>query len=128
MLLKFSLPNLSFLLSCPPSVSMQAESELHRVREELERETEAHQEITQRLVRVEKEAKSSSLMSMELEDYQRSIQNLEGGMATKEGLLENARKDSQIHQESLQLLRRDMGMNEHTLHLCLLATMTTTTS
>ncbi len=58
---------------------------------------------------MEKEAKSSSLMSMELEDYQKSIRAMEGGLAGKEQQLEETRRTSLLHQDSLQQLRKDMG-------------------
>ena len=76
----------------------------------------AHEETRQRLLLMEKESKSSSLMSMELEDYQRAIEALEGGMATKDQLLEKANKDGQIQQESLQHMSKDMGMCVGTLY------------
>ena len=83
--------------------------ELHQLREELEKEAEGHRDTREKLSLVEKEANASSLMSMELEDYQRSIQALEGGMAAKEQLLEKAKQDSQVHLQSLQHLKKDMG-------------------
>ena len=82
---------------------------MREVRGQLEREVEVHKETRQKLVLVEKEVKSLSLMGMELEDYQRSIQVLEGEVGTKEQLLEKARSDIQTHQERSQHLSRDMG-------------------
>ena len=79
------------------------------MREELEREVQSHRETKQRLGLLEKEAKSSNLMSMELEDYQRSIQALEGELASREQTLEEARKDGQVQQETLQRLRSEAG-------------------
>ena len=79
------------------------------MKEELEKEAESHSESRQRLAQVEKEVKASSLMNMELQDYQRSIQALETGMATKEHLLEKAKQDSQVHLNSLSSLKKDIG-------------------
>ena len=79
------------------------------MKEDFQKELDSHSETRQKLSLVEKEAKSSSLMSMELEDYQKSIQALENGIAGKEKLLENARQESQVHLHGLQNMRKDMG-------------------
>ena len=79
------------------------------MKEELDRDKETNRTLTQKLNLMEKEAKSSTLMSMELEDYHRSIQSLEGELAEKEQLLEQAKRECQVHQETLQQLRKDMG-------------------
>lgn len=89
---------------------MQAASEVKAVRGDLERTLEAHQETKQRLGLMEKEAKSSHLMSMELEDYQRSIQALEEELAFKGQKLEQVQKESQLHHETLQNSRKDAGI------------------
>ena len=82
---------------------------MRRGREELEREVSAHKETRQRLGLLEKEAKSSNLMSMELEDYQRSIQSLEAELKGKDQTLEQVQKEGQLQQEVLQNMRRDSG-------------------
>lgn len=94
------------MFSC---VHIQAQSEVKAVRVELERAHEAHQETKQRLGLLEKEAKSSDLMSMELEDYQRSIQALEGELTLRGKQLEQVQKESQLHHQSLQNTRKDTG-------------------
>ena len=97
-------------------VTFQAESEVRAVREELEREVQGHRETRQKLSLVEKEAKSSNLMSMELEDYQRSIQALEGELASREHTLEEAKKESQVQQETLQRMRNEAGKMSMSIH------------
>ena len=88
---------------------VQAQMETRAVREELEKELEAHKGTQRRLELLEKEAKSSNLMSMELEDYQRSIQALEGELALREKRLEQVQNDAQLQQETLQHVRKDVG-------------------
>lgn len=79
------------------------------MRGELKRAVEAHEGTRQRLGLMEKEAKSSNLMSMELEDYQRSIQALEEEMALRGEKLEQVQKESQLQHETLQNARKDSG-------------------
>lgn len=98
------------LIYCFILLCFQAECDVKATREELEREKETHQETKQKLNLVEKEAKSSNLMSMELEDYQRSIQALEGELTSRGHTLERVQKENQIHQETLQHMRRDAGV------------------
>jgi hypothetical protein len=97
---------------------LQAEAEVKAVKVELERAQEAHQGTKQKLGLLEKEAKSSNLMSMELEDYQRSIQSLEGELALKGQQLEQALKETHLHHETLQNSRKDAGTFLHTLFPC----------
>lgn len=78
--------------------------------EELEAEKKAHSETKQKLGLLEKEAKSSTLMNMELEDYQRSILALEGKLASKDQQLGEAKQESKVKEESIQQLRRDGGL------------------
>lgn len=75
----------------------------------MEKEKEAHKETRQKLGLMEKEAKSSTLMNMELEDYQKSIQALEAELADKQQLLDQTERMTQMHQESMQHLRKDTG-------------------
>ena len=82
-------------------------------REELGREVASHKETKQRLSLLEKEAKSSSLMSLELEDYQRSIHSLNVELVGKGQLLEQAQQENQTHQETLQQMRKDAGMKRN---------------
>jgi len=79
------------------------------LKEELDKEAESHNESRQKLTQVEREVKASSLMNMELQDYQRSIQALETGMAAKEQLLDKAKQDSQVHLNNLSGLKKDIG-------------------
>ena len=79
------------------------------VREELGKEVASHKETKQRLFLLEKEAKSSSLMSLELEDYQRSIRALEEELVVRGQDLEKVQKESHTHQETLQQMRKDSG-------------------
>lgn len=53
--------------------------------------------------------KASTLMDLELADYQRSMQSLEGELTSREGQLQEARRASQIQLETTQQLRKDLG-------------------
>lgn len=59
--------------------------------------------------------KASTLMDLELADYQRSMQSLEGELASREGQLQEARRASQIQLESTQQLRKELGERTHYL-------------
>lgn len=48
-------------------------------------------------------------MSLELEDYQRTMQSLENAMTSKESQLEEARRESKLQYEEAQKLRKDLG-------------------
>ena len=91
---------------------------MRAAKEELSKEQEAHRDTKQKLSLVEKEAKSSNLMSMELEDYQRSIQALEGELASKRNALELAQKEKQIQVETLQHMRKDAGKEKAKIIFC----------
>ena len=82
------------------------------MREELGREETSHKETKHRVSLLEKEAKSSSLMSLELEDYQRSIRSLEGELAGRSQALDQLQRESHVHQETLQQARKDAGEEE----------------
>ncbi len=86
------------------------------VREELGREEAFHKETKQRLSLLEKEAKSSSLMNLELEDCQRSIHALEGELVGRGQALEQVQLENQTHQQTLQHMRKDAGKGEMILH------------
>ena len=84
-------------------------SELQAVRDELERERNSHEETSKKLSAAEKEAKASTLMNLELEDYQRSIESLEGELANRDSQLETARKEGSSREENLQRLMGEIG-------------------
>lgn len=82
---------------------------MRAVKEELGRELEAHKETKQKLSLMEKEAKSSNLMSMELEDYQRSIQSLASELSGKTSELEEVHREKRVQHETVQHMRKDTG-------------------
>ena len=51
----------------------------------------------------------STVMSLELEDYQRSVRALEGELASRGALLEDGRRESQRHHNTVLQLRREIG-------------------
>ena len=59
------------------------------------------------------EVKASTLMDLELADYQRSMQSLEGELASREDQLQEARRASQIHLDTTQQLKKERGERAH---------------
>lgn len=51
----------------------------------------------------------SSVMNLELADYQRSLQALEEKLATAQGDLEQAKEEGRRQQEKTDTLRRERG-------------------
>lgn len=82
---------------------------MESVKEELKRERESHTETKRKLTSAEKEAKSSTLMNLELEDYQRSIRSLEEELSGREEKLGNARRESHLHQDKIHQLMKELG-------------------
>lgn len=85
-------------------------NELQSVKEELVRERQCHEEVRQKLAAAEKELKSSAVMNLELEDYQRSMKSLEEQLSSRSDELEKARRDDQLHQDSMTQLRKELGL------------------
>ena len=56
-----------------------------------------------------KEAKASTLMDLELADYQRSMRSLEGELSSREDQLQEARRASKTQLEAAQQLRKELG-------------------
>ena len=79
------------------------------MKEELGKERESHEEARKKLAAAEKELKSSAVMNLELEDYQRSMHSLEERLSSKNNELEKARKDGQAQQDSLAQAKKDLG-------------------
>ena len=52
-------------------------------------------------------------MDLELADYQRSMQSLEGELASREDQLQEARRASQVHLDTTQQLRKEQGERAH---------------
>ena len=73
------------------------------------REKQCHDDLKQKLAAAEKEVKSSAVMNLELEDYQRSMQSLEDQLSSCTGELEKAKRDGQVHQDSLMQLKKELG-------------------
>ena len=79
------------------------------MRDELAKERQSHEELRQKLTTAEKELKSSAVMNLELEDYQRSMQSLEEQLSSRKDELERVRKDGQLHQDSMLQLKKELG-------------------
>ena len=88
---------------------IQLEQEVSALRGELEREKQAHCETRGQLVDAEKGVKSSALMNLELEDYQRSIRSLEEELASRDASLESVRREGQLHMDKVQQLTKELG-------------------
>ena len=88
---------------------LQTLSELQEVREELSRERQNHEEAKKKLTAAEKDLKSSAVMNLELEDYQRSMHSLEERLSSKNNELEKVRKDGQAQQDSLVQVKKELG-------------------
>ena len=87
----------------------QTQSELQSVREELTRERQNCEELKQKLTAAEKELKSSAVINLELEDYQRSMKTLEEQLTTRSSELERVRKDGQLQHDSMMQLKKELG-------------------
>ena len=87
----------------------QLEQEVSVLQGELEREKQAHCGTRDQLVDAEKGVKSSALMNLELEDYQRSIRSLEEELASRDASLESVRRESQLHMDKVQRLTKELG-------------------
>lgn len=111
----------------------QIQSELQSVREELARERQSCEDLKQKLAAAEKELKSSAVMNLELEDYQRSMKTLEEQLTTRSSELEKVRKDGQLQQDAMMQIKKELGsavlhvlcmyssyshVHVHTLHAC----------
>ena len=79
------------------------------MREELARERQSCEDLKQKLTVAEKELKSSAVMNLELEDYQRSMKTLEEQLMTRSSELERVRKDGQLQHDSMMQLKKDLG-------------------
>jgi predicted nucleic acid-binding Zn-ribbon protein len=87
--------------------------------EELARERQRSDELKQKLAAAEKELKSSAVMNLELEDYQRSMKSLEEQLTTRSSELERVRKDGQLQHDAMMQLKKELG--SHVLHvLCMI--------
>lgn len=88
----------------------QAQNEIASLKEELARQKESHTETKQKLETANKEAKSSALMNLELEDYQRSMKTLEEQLTARADQLDQCRRENKVHQETVSQLRKELGM------------------
>lgn len=79
------------------------------MREELTRERQSCEELKQKLTAAEKELKSSAVMNLELDDYQRSMKTLEEQLTTRSSELERVRKDGQLQHDSMMQLKKELG-------------------
>ncbi len=79
------------------------------MRDELEREQLTHSETRDKLTTAQKGAQSSTLMNLELQDYQRSIRSLEEDVAGKGAELEATLKDSHTHLDKIEQLKKELG-------------------
>jgi hypothetical protein len=77
--------------------------------EELARERQRSDELKQKLAAAEKELKSSAVMNLELEDYQRSMKSLEEQLTTRSSELERVRKDGQLQHDAMMQLKKELG-------------------
>ena len=82
---------------------------MESIREELKRERDGHTETKRKLTSAEREAKSSTLMNLELDDYQRSIRSMEEELSGREEKLGSARRESQLHQDKIHQLMKELG-------------------
>ena len=87
----------------------QTQSELQSVREELTRERKSCEELKQKLTAAEKELKSSAVMNLELEDYQRSMKTLEEQLTSRSSELERVKKDGRLQQDAMMQLKKELG-------------------
>ena len=67
------------------------------------------EETRQKLAATEKELKSSAVMNLELEDYQRSMRSLEEQLSSRQDELERVRKEGQLQQDSMVQLKKELG-------------------
>ena len=65
--------------------------------------------MRQKLAAAERELKSSAVMNLELEDYQRSMKSLEEQLSCQSDELEKVRRDGQLHQDSMTQLKKELG-------------------
>lgn len=79
------------------------------MREELARERQSCEDLKQKLAAAEKELKSSAVMNLELEDYQRSMKTLEEQLTTRSSELERVRKDGQLQQDAMMQIKKELG-------------------
>ena len=86
------------------------------MREELGREKQSHEEAKKKLAAAEKDLKSSAVMNLELEDYQRSMRSLEEQLSGKNSELEKMRKDGLDQHDSMTQVKKELGQLKH-IHL-----------
>ncbi len=80
------------------------------MRDELEREQLSHSETRDKLSTAQKGAQSSTLMNLELQDYQRSIRSLEEEVASKRAELESTQKEIHTHLDKIEQLKKELGV------------------
>ncbi|XP_064402703.1 GRIP and coiled-coil domain-containing protein 2-like isoform X2 [Halichondria panicea] len=84
------------------------QSSVASVRDELEREQLSHSETRDKLSTAQKGAQSSTLMNLELQDYQRSIRSLEEEVASKRAELESTQKEIHTHLDKIEQLKKEL--------------------
>ena len=89
------------------------------MKDEVTRERQGSEELKQKLAAAEKELKSSAVMNLELEDYQRSMKTLEEQLTSRSSELERVRKDGQLQQDSMMQLKKELGKYNYYVTLML---------
>ena len=87
----------------------QVAAENESLREELEEKKEELDQVRQKLLATEKEVKASSLMNLELADYERSVETLRGQLKEKEIQQVDLEKEISSWERKCEDLNNELG-------------------
>ena len=87
----------------------QVAAENESLHEELEEKKEELDQVRQKLLATEKEVKASSLMNLELADYERSVETLRGQLKEKEIQQVDLEKEISSWERKCEDLNNELG-------------------